>query len=130
MTTPERRAEEYGAVSPYLIVDGADASIDFLQRVFDALALRRKPTESGRVRHAEVRIGDSVVMLADPVLPEWFAVPAHVHVYVADVDTTYRKAIEAGATPVQEPVSRSGEGRRGGVRDAAGTTWWIAMRTG
>lgn len=79
--------------------------------------------------HAEVRIDDTVVMLADATA-DWPPVPSYVHVYVPDVDATYRRALEAGATSVQEPVQKDDEDRRGGVRDAGGTTWWIATRVG
>ncbi|HEY0141471.1 MAG TPA: VOC family protein [Thermoanaerobaculia bacterium] len=119
----------YTSVSPYLIVDGASATISFLQQVFGAVELRRFPDESGRLMHAEVRIDDTVVMLADGN-EGWPPVPSYVHVYVTDVDDTYRRALEAGATSVQEPVKKEDEDKRGGVRDAGGTTWWIATRVG
>jgi uncharacterized glyoxalase superfamily protein PhnB len=77
--------------------------------------------------HAEVRIEDTVVMLADGG-GDWPSIPANVHIYVADVDATYRRALEAGATSVQEPVKKDDEDKRGGVKDAGGTTWWIATR--
>jgi PhnB protein len=118
----------YSTVSPYLIVNGADATIDFLGRVFGAIELRRFPDESGKLRHAEVRIDDTVIMLADPVPPDWPVVSSHVHIYVRDVDATYQKALEAGATSVQEPVKKQDEDKRGGVKDAGGTTWWIATK--
>lgn len=118
----------YSTVSPYLVVNGADATIDFLKGVFGAIELRRFPDESGKLMHAEVRIDDNVIMLADPALPDWPAVPSHVHIYVRDVDATYRKALEAGAVAVQEPVKKQDEDKRGGVRDAGGTTWWIATK--
>ncbi|MCW5621867.1 MAG: VOC family protein [Burkholderiales bacterium] len=118
----------YSTVSPYLVVNGADATIDFLKRVFGAIELRRFPGQAGKIMHAEVRIDDSVIMLADPVLPDWPAISSHVHVYVQDVDAIYRKALEAGASAVQEPVKKQDEDKRGGVRDAGGTTWWIATK--
>lgn len=118
----------YTTVSPYLVVDGAAATIEFLKRVFDAVELRRFPGDSGRLMHAEVRIDDTVVMLADAVPPNWAAVSSHVHVYVGDVDATYRKALDAGAVSVQEPVKKQDEEKRGGVKDAGGTTWWIATK--
>ena len=119
----------YTSVAPYLVVDGAERTIDFLVRVFGAQALRRFDAPGGGIMHAEVRIDDTVVMLADGG-GEWPPIPAHVHVYVADVDDVYRRALEAGATSVQEPVKKDDEDRRGGVRDAGGTTWWIATRVG
>jgi uncharacterized glyoxalase superfamily protein PhnB len=125
----EHKPKDYTTVSPYLIVNGAGRTIDFLARVFDATELRRFADPSGRVMHAEVRLGDSVIMMGDAG-ENWPPVPAHVHVYVADVDATYRRALEAGATSVQEPVQRGDEDKRGGIKDAGGITWWIATRVG
>jgi uncharacterized glyoxalase superfamily protein PhnB len=128
MSDPHKPAD-YSTVSPYLIVSGASATIDFLSRVFGGTELRRFPAENGGVMHAEVRIGDSVIMLGDAA-EGWPAVGAHVHVYVPDVDETYRRALEAGATSLQEPVQKDDEDKRGGVKDAGGTTWWISTRVG
>ena len=123
------KPEGYSTVSPYLIVDGASETIEFLVRVFDGVPLRRFADESGKLVHAEVRIDDTVLMVADAV-QGWPAVPSHVHIYVADVDATYRRALEAGASSVQEPVQRDDPDKRGGVKDAGGTTWWIATMVG
>lgn len=121
------KPEGYSSVSPYLVVDGADATIAFLEAVFGAVPLRRFPNESGRVLHAEVRLDDTVIMLGDKVEGRPVC-PADVHVYVADVDATYRRALDAGATSVQEPVKKQDEDKRGGVKDPTGTTWWIATK--
>ena len=123
------KPDNYTTVSPYLIVDGASSTIDFLKTVFGAVELRRFPGDDGKLMHAEVRIDDTVVMIADGV-EGWPPVPSHVHVYVSDVDATYRSALEAGATSVQEPAKKEDEDKRGGVKDAGGTTWWIATRIG
>jgi len=117
----------YTSVSPYLIVDGASQTINFLVRVFDAIELRRFPDPSGKIMHAEVRIDDSVVMIADGG-EGWPPIPSNVHIYVSDVDATYRRALEAGAVSVQEPVKKDDADKRGGVKDAGGTTWWIATQ--
>lgn len=122
------KPHNYSTVSPYLIVNDAGATIDFLKRVFGATELRRFPDENGKLMHAEVRIDDTVIMLADPAPPDWQPVFTYVHVYVQDVDATYRKALEAGAVSVQEPVKKQDEDKRGGVKDAGGTTWWIATK--
>ena len=119
------KPQAYNSVSPYLIVDAASRTIDFLVQVFDAVELRRFPGSNGKIMHAEVRIDDTVVMLADGG-PDWPPMPAQVHVYVADVDATYQRALEAGATSVQKPVKKDDADKRGGVKDAGGTTWWIA----
>ncbi|MCB0252596.1 MAG: VOC family protein [Anaerolineae bacterium] len=123
------KPENYNTVSPYLIVADAPATIAFLERVFDAAEIRRFPRPDGKLMHAEVRIDDTVVMLADSV-EGWPPVPSYVHVYVADVDAVYQRALEAGAESVQEPVQKQDEDKRGGVKDSGGTTWWIATRVG
>ncbi|HYH78568.1 MAG TPA: VOC family protein [Longimicrobium sp.] len=123
------KPQGYSTVSPYLVVDGAAGTIEFLVRVFGAVELRRFPGPDGRVMHGEVRIDDTVVMVADGV-EGWPPVASHVHVYVPDVDATWRAALQAGATPVQEPVRKEDEDKRGGVKDAGGTTWWISTKVG
>ncbi len=125
--TSSHKPQGYTTVAPYLIVDGAGATIDFLARVFDAVEIRRFPNAAGKINHAEVRIDDSVVMLADGG-EGWPAMTSHVHVYVPDVDATYRRALQAGAKSVQEPVKKDDPDKRGGVKDAGGTTWWIATK--
>lgn len=121
------KPKSYSTVSPYLIVNGADATIAFLVEVFNAVELRRISDAAGKLIHAEVRIDDTVVMLADSG-EGWQPMPAHVHIYVSDVDAIYRKAIAAGAISVQEPIKKDDEDKRGGVKDAGGTTWWIATK--
>ena len=121
------KPDGYTTVSPYLIVDGASATIDFLRNVFAAVELRRYPDSPGKVMHAEVRIDDTIVMIADGA-DGWPPAPSHVHVYVPDVDATYRRALEAGATSVQAPVKKADADKRGGVKDPGGTTWWIATK--
>jgi PhnB protein len=117
----------YTTVAPYLIVDGASGTIEFLRNVFGAVELRRFPGPAGKIMHAEVRIDDTVVMIADGA-DGWPPVPSHVHVYVRDVDAAYRRALEAGAASVQEPVKKADADKRGGIKDAGGTTWWIATK--
>ena len=124
----EYKPDGYNSVSPYLVVDGAAATIEFLKQAFDAVELRRYAGEAGKIMHAEVRIDDTVVMLADGVPPEWPALLAHVHVYVSDVDAAYARALEAGAVSIQAPEKKEDADKRGGVQDAGGTTWWIATK--
>ena len=122
------KPEGYTTVSPYLVVRGAAREMDFLEQVFDAQRLRRYDLPDGSVMHAEVRIGDTVIMLGDAG-GDWPPVPCHLHVYVEDVDAAYRRALENGAEPVQEPVQKTPEDdRRGGVKSPAGNTWWIATQ--
>ncbi len=121
------KPDNYNSVSPYLIVDGAGATIDFLEHVFGATELRRFSGADGKIMHAEVRLDDAVLMLSDGA-EGWRLSPAHIHIYVPDVDATYQRALAAGATSVQEPVKKEDADKRGAVRDAGGTTWWIATK--
>jgi uncharacterized glyoxalase superfamily protein PhnB len=123
------KPDNYNSVSPYLLVSDAAATLRFLQDVFGATVLRTMAGDDGRIRHAEARVDDTVVMLADAA-PGWPAVPSHVHVYVADVDAAYARALQAGAVSVQEPLKKDDEDKRGGVTDAGGTTWWVSTRLG
>ena len=123
------KPDNYTSVSPYLIVTDAGATIGFLETVFGASVRRSFLDGDGRIMHSEVQLDDSVVMIADAA-PSWPAVPAHVHVYMADVDATYARALAAGAESVQEPARKQDEDKRGGVKDRGGTTWWIATRVG
>ena len=120
LTTETRKS-----VSPYLIVHGAAALIDFLARTFAATETHRTARADGTVRHAEVRIGDSIVMLADAT-PEFAARPATLHVYVDDVDAVYQRALQAGAHSLREPANQASGNRNAGVADACGNQWWIA----
>lgn len=122
------KPEGYSTVSPYLVADGAQRVLDFLKQAFGATELRRYDMPDGSVMHAEVRIGNTVVMIGDAG-GEWPAFPAWLHVYVEDVDATYQKALAAGGVSVQEPAHKQGDpDRRGGVKDPAGNTWWIATQ--
>ena len=90
------KPDGYTSVAPYLVVDGAQRTIDFLTAVFDAQPLRMHPMGE-RLGHAEVRIDDTVLMLADG-MDGWPPVASHVHLYVPDVDATWSRALAAGAT--------------------------------
>jgi PhnB protein len=123
------KPDGYSSVSPYLMVDGARRVIDFLKQVFNGIELRRQDAPDGSIRHVEVRLEDgSVIMMADGG-GDYPAFPAWMHVYVPDVDATYQRALKAGSLSVQEPKQNEGEvDRRGGVKDPAGNTWWIATQ--
>jgi uncharacterized glyoxalase superfamily protein PhnB len=123
------KPDHYSSISPYLYVDGAAATIEFLVNAFGATEVRRFTDDKGGIVHAEVRLDDSIIMLTD-AKPGWPATAAHVYVYVPDVDDAYRRALAAGATSLQEPVQQGDADKRGGIRDAGGTTWWIATLVG
>ena len=122
------KPEGYNSVSVYLVANHAQRVIDFLKKTFDAADLRRFDAPDGKIMHAEVHIGGTVVMIAD-ASGAYPAFPAWLHVYVPDVDATYKKALAAGGVSVQEPTQRDGDpDRRGGVKDSAGNTWWISTQ--
>ena len=119
----------YSSVSVYIVADGAQRIIDFLHEVLGVETLRRSDRPDGLIGHAEVRIDDTVVMLTDggegfPAFPVWL------HVYVPDVDETYRRALDAGGRSVQEPSQKGDVDRRSGVLDPCGNTWWFATQVG
>lgn len=120
--------DEYHTVTPILMVDGAAKLIDFLRQAFDAKEKDRFTDPSGKIAHAEVVIGDSVVQLSDAV-GEWKPIQVPLLLYVPDTDATYKKALKAGATSVREPADQFYGDRTGGVKDSFGNTWWIATHT-
>lgn len=117
--------EGYPPVIPYLTIGNIAEVIEFLKRTFDAQVSYVMELPNGSIGHAEVRIGESVIMLG-AASDEWKAMPSNFYMYVEDVDARYQRALEAGATVVMEPTDQFYGDRHGGVKDAAGNTWWIA----
>lgn len=117
--------EGYHSVAPYLVVPGVAKLIEFLKQAFDAREVGRMARPDGSVQHAEVRIGDSAVMMGEPV-PPVAPSPCTLHLYLPDVDAAYRRAIAAGATPVSEPADQFYGDRTAGVRDPSGNCWYLA----
>lgn len=123
----------YHSVTPYLIVKGAAGAIDFYKAAFGATELTRMTQPDGRVGHAEIKIGDSPVMLADE-FPDLGArspqtiggTPVSLMIYVPDVDATVAKAVAAGAK-LTRPVADQFYGDRvGGITDPFGHAWYVA----
>lgn len=121
------KPDGYTSVAPYLAVNGAQATIDFLVRVFEAVPLRTIPGDEGKIAHGEVRIDDTVIMLTDAV-EGWPATPSHVHIYVEDAVRTFEIAVAAGATVIKQPVKEDDGDQRGGFMDEGGTTWWVSTQ--
>jgi len=119
------KPDGYNAVSPYLLVKDVRALIDFLSHAFGATELRRQLDADGAIRHAEVRIDDSVLMMG--FRPDAELV-ASVHVYVEDVDRVYARALDQGATSLSEPRDQPYGDRTAGVQDVQGNYWWIGTR--
>ncbi|HXD98080.1 MAG TPA: VOC family protein [Candidatus Acidoferrum sp.] len=125
MTTTDYRPPDHNTVSPYLVVHGVPGLLEFVRHTFGAQELHRSATPDGRVRHAEARIGDTVIMMGEATA-EFPVRPAMLHVYVPDVDAVYRRAVEAGAISLREPADQFYGDRTGGVQDAFGNQWWMA----
>jgi uncharacterized glyoxalase superfamily protein PhnB len=119
--------EGYGTVTPWIIARDTARLLDFVAAAFDARELARVLNDDGTIGHAEVRIGDSVVMMFDG-RPEWPDTPAFLRLHVADGDVVFRKALAAGAVPVTEMTELFWGDRVGRVRDPLGNVWWIQDR--
>jgi PhnB protein len=116
----------YHTVTPYLTVADARKAIDFLKRAFDAKTAETLSEDSeGNIRHAEIKIGDSMVMVGQ-ARDEWKARPSAFYLYVPDCDGWYKRAMQAGAKSLMEPADQFYGDRNAGVEDPAGNYWWIA----
>jgi PhnB protein len=131
MSTPDLHIdpvpEGYGTVTPWIISRDTAGLLDFVAAAFDATELARVPNEDGTIGHAEVRIGDSVVMMFDG-RREWADTPAFLRLYVEDGEVTFRQALAAGAEVVTELTELFWGDRVGRVRDPFGNVWWIQER--
>ena len=117
--------EGYHTVTPFMSVKGAARLIDFMKKAFGATEIYRFPAPDGSVMHAEMKIGDSIVMLGEAVTG---ASPATVslYLYMQDVDATYRAAVDAGGESLEGPTDQFWGDRVASVRDFAGNKWTIA----
>src|SRR5215207_3165671 len=116
----------YHSVTPSLVVDGAERLIQFMGTVFGAKERMRMPMPDGKVAHAEIELGDSVIMVADAG-DQWPASTASLHLYVQNSDATFGKALDAGATVVQDIQTMFYGDRAGTVQDAFGNRWTISQ---
>lgn len=121
------KPEGHSSVSPYLLVSSVRRQLDFLRATFGAIELQRMELPDGTIKHAEVLLDDSVIMMGerpdgrDPV-------PCSIHVYVPAVDVTYKAALAAGASSISEPESQPYGDRSAGVKDAEGNMWWLGTK--
>jgi PhnB protein len=125
--------EGYHTVTPYLHVDDAEQAIDFYKKAFGAKERMRMEAPDGRIAHAEIEIGDSLVMLSDPFPQSSVRTPkelggttAGVFLYLEDVDAVVKRAVGAGATVTMEVADQFWGDRFGSVTDPFGHSWSIA----
>jgi len=116
--------EGYSTFTPYFVVEGAPDFIEFLKKAFGAEEMFRFPAPGRKLGHAEVRIGSSVVMLADTT-PDYPPSRMNSYLYVPDVDATYKKALAAGAQSKREPANQFYGDRVATLTDRWGNTWSI-----
>jgi PhnB protein len=125
--------EGYHSVTPYLIVNGAAKAIDFYKRAFGAVELMRMPGPDGKIGHAEIRIGDSAIMLADEHPQMGYRSPqslggsaVSLMVYVERVDDVFGRAVAGGAKELQAIKNQFYGDRSGTLQDPFGHTWTVA----
>ena len=121
MTKPVR--EGFSTVTAYLIVPDVDKLIHFVAQAFGATEFSRSTGSAGGT-HAEVKIGDSMVMMGGGASSG--PMPAMIHLYMNDVDAVYKHALQAGATSIMEPADQNDGERRAGVKDMFGNQWYIS----
>ena len=115
----------YRTVTPYLVVADGDAELSFLKLAFRATEVSCERSSDNTVMHAEVRIGDTLIMLGQAGGP-WKPLSAALYLWIDDVDAVYAKALRAGAASAAPPEDKPYGHRNAGVVDSNGITWWIA----
>jgi len=116
--------DTYRTVTPYLVVSDADAELTFLKAAFGGTEVSCQRNADNTVMHAEIKIGDSLVMLGQAGGP-WKPRSAALYLWIDDVDAMYARALRAGATSESEPEDKPYGHRNAGVIDQNGVTWWI-----
>jgi uncharacterized glyoxalase superfamily protein PhnB len=117
----------FSTVTPYLVVKGVGPLIDFMKKTFKAEELEVMKRPDGSIMHAEVKIGNSPIMMGE-ARDGQSPMPTTLYVYVEDTDATYKSALAAGATSQMEPTDQFWGDRNAAVKDASGNHWWIATR--
>ena len=117
--------DRYRTVTPYLLVADADVELAFLKNAFDATDVQCQRNQDNTVMHAEVSVGDTLIMLGQAG-GQWKPRQAAFYLWVKDVDATYARALAAGASSESAPEDKPYGHRNAGVIDQSGITWWIA----
>ena len=129
MTTVVRTIPEgYHTITQSLVVKGADRLLEFLKEAFGAKEVAMFKMPNGTIAHAEVIMGDSRLMIGEAGSDIWTeAMPSRSYMYVRDADSSYKKALQAGATSVREPADQFYGDRTAAVKDPVGNIWTLAM---
>jgi PhnB protein len=115
----------YHTITPYLTVNNADNLLRFLKKAFNAEEINVAKGPDGKIANAEIKIGDSMIMVAD-ANEKFSAYTTTMYMYVPDTDKTYKQALSAGGMSTMEPADQFYGDRNAGVKDPSGNTWWIA----
>ena len=117
--------EGFHTITPVLRVNDASKLMDFLKQAFGAKEISRYDEKDGSLMHAEVKIGDSMVMISDST-SEWKPTTCVLYLYVDDTDKRYQRALECGATSLRKPTDEFYGDRCAAVLDPFGNQWWVA----
>jgi uncharacterized glyoxalase superfamily protein PhnB len=117
--------EGFHSLTVYLFAEGATRLIDFICAAFDGEVMFQQKRPDGAVMHATIRVGNSMLMLADPT-PEFGPMPSSLYLYVPDCDTVYQRALASGGVSVFPLMTLPSGERYGGVKDPCGNIWWVA----
>ncbi|MDQ3020339.1 MAG: VOC family protein [Bacteroidota bacterium] len=117
--------EGYHSITPYLMIKDAPNFIEFLKKAFNAKQVSKSEGKDGKLMHAEIKIGDSMIMLTE-ASEKYPSSAQYFYLYVPDTDAAYKQAIGAGAVSEMEPANQFYGDRSAGVKDSFGITWWIA----
>jgi PhnB protein len=115
----------YTTVAPWIVTPDTGQLLDFIRAVFDGVESGRVPLEDGSIGHAEIRVGDTMLLAFDR-RPDWPAMPSLLRVFVPDADAVFERAFAAGACVVTAPATHAFGQRGGRVRDPFGNIWWIS----
>jgi PhnB protein len=117
--------EGYSTVTPYLIIPDVEELIRFIEAAFDGKERSRSTTPDGQIMHAEVILGDSILMMGQSN-EEFPPMPASLHLYVTDIDAMYQQALKEGGKSIREPEDQFYGDRTAGIEDKNGNRWWLA----
>ena len=117
--------EGFHTITPYFIVNDGVKFIEFLKTAFNAEENHRSVTPDGRIMHAQLKIGDSFIMMGQST-GEWKSMNSTIYMYVADIDSVYNSALKAGGKTLREPTNEFYGDRIGGIEDPFGNQWWIS----
>lgn len=128
MTKVQPIPEGFHTITPYFLIKDAPAFMDFMHKAFNAIEVFTFKDNEGTIRHAQMKVGDSIFMLSE-AQANYPIKNAMIYLYVNDVDSAYQQAVNAGGKSILPPKDQFYGDRSGCVEDGFGNQWWIASRT-